>query len=106
MEEELISKKMDDLEGLLRINMNKKFHLQLCSDVDLEGMAIYIDYGTETVASITYERGINNMEIELFPFGKSKDSQVFLLDEFINALERAKNLAIKCAKEDELREKH
>ena len=74
----------------------------MCSDVDLEGMAIYISYGTEKIASITYERGINDMEIELFPFGKRNNAQIFPLEEFFVFLEKAKKLAIKCAKEDGL----
>lgn len=82
--------------------MNKKFLVEVCSDVDLEGMAIYISYGTEKIASITYENGIHNMEIELFPFGKSKDPQVFSLEEFLVFLEKAKKLAVKCAEEDGL----
>ena len=85
--------------------MNKKFLIEMCSDVDLEGMAIYISYGTEKIASITYENGVHNMEIELFPFGKSKDPLAFPLEEFLLFLEKARRLAIKCAEEDALREK-
>ena len=71
--------------------MSSKFHIEMCGDVDLEGMAIYISYDTEIIASITYEKGINNMEIELFP-----------LEDFFVFLEKAKKLAIKCAQEDGL----
>ena len=102
MEEDLFSKKMKDSDDLLRFSMNKKFFIEMCGDVALEGMAIYINCGTEKIASITYENGIHNMEIEFFPFGKGKDPRVFALKEFLVFLEKAENLAIKCAKEDEL----
>ena len=70
--------------------MNKKFSIEMCSDLDFEGMVI----------DISYEKGIDNMEIEIRPI---LDKLIFSLGDFFVALEKAKQLAIKCAKEDELR---
>lgn len=78
--------------------MNNKLSIELCGDLDFEGMVIDITYNKETIASINYEKGINNMEIEILP--KSKKF-VFPLEDFLLILEKAKKLAIKCAKEDE-----
>ncbi len=84
--------------------MNKAFSIELCSDLDLEGMAIYINYNMQTIASINYDKGIDKMEMEIFPFGQGKDRMIFPVDDFIIALEKAKKLALKCAEEDKTRD--
>jgi len=78
--------------------MNKEFSIEMCGDLDFEGMVIDVTYNKETVASINYEKGIDNIEIEIPP---KPEKFVFPLDDFFVALEKAKKLAIKCAKEDE-----
>ena len=78
--------------------MNKKLSIELCGDLDFEGMVIDVTYNKETIASINYEKGIDNMEIEIPP---KPENFVFPLDDFLLILEKAKKLAIKCAKEDE-----
>jgi len=80
--------------------MNKQFSIELSSDLDFEGMIIDVIYDTEPIASINYEKGLNKMEIELHP---TSENLLFPLNDFFLALEKAKKLAIKCAKEDELR---
>lgn len=72
----------------------------MCSDLDFEGMVIDISYDMETIASINYDKGIDNIEIEMCPIS---EKIMFPLDDFFLALEKAKQLAIKCAKEDELK---
>lgn len=72
----------------------------MCSDLDFEGMVIDICYDMEPIASINYDKGIDNMEIEMHPIS---EKLIFPLDDFFLILEKAKQLAIKCAKEDELR---
>ena len=47
--------------------MREGFSLEICSDLDFEGMVIDISYNMETIASINYDKGIDNMEIEFFP---------------------------------------
>jgi len=78
--------------------MNKKFSIEMCGDLDFEGMAIDITYNKETIASINYDKGIDNIEIEIPP---KSEKFVFFLDDFFLVLEKAKKLAIKCAREDE-----
>ena len=92
---------MDHSEDLLRSNMKNKFSVELCGDVDLEGMVIIINYEDQPVAEINYENGIDKMEIEIVHSNKDL-KRVFLLDNFFRILEEAKQLAIKCAKENGL----
>jgi len=91
------------LEGSLSDNMNDKFTIELCSDLDFEGMVVDISFSNQIIAMLNYEKGINNIEIEIFSSTDSSVKRVFLLKDFVNALESAKKLAIKCAKEDELK---
>jgi len=73
----------------------------MCSDLDFEGMVIDISYDMETIASVNYDKGIDNIEIEIHPIS---EKLTFSLDDFFLAIERAKQLAIKYAKEDKLRQ--
>jgi hypothetical protein len=81
--------------------INKGFGLRLFGDLDIEGMAIEITLNDITIASINYEKGINNIETELFPFIIEDTRLTFPLDDFLHILKKAKQLAIKCAREDE-----
>ena len=66
-------------------------------------MVIDISYNTELIASINYDKGIDNMEIEMH----SRSEKLFFpLDGFFVALEKAKQLAKKCAKEDRFRDQY
>jgi hypothetical protein len=87
------------------MNIDKKFHIKLCSDLDFEGMVVDICFGDQEVAMLNYDKGINNIEIQLPLQNKESQSLIFPLQDFLNALEKAKKLVIQCAKEDELREK-
>ncbi len=78
--------------------MNKNFSIELCGDLDFEGMVVDVTYNKETIASINYEKGIDNIEIEI---PSKPEKCVFPLTDFFLILEKAKKLAIKCAKEDE-----
>ncbi|MBS0605617.1 MAG: hypothetical protein KF898_04065 [Parachlamydiales bacterium] len=80
--------------------MNEKFSIEMCSDLDYEGMVVDVSYDMETIASINYDKGIDNIEIEVYPIsGKLK----FPLDDFFLVLEKSKQLAVKCAKEDKFK---
>jgi hypothetical protein len=92
---------MELLEGLLKNNMNKKFSIEMCSDLDYDGMVIDISYDMETIASINYDKGIDSMEIEMHAISKNL---LFPLNDFFHVLEKAKQLATKCAKEDQIGE--
>ena len=78
--------------------MNKQFTIEMCGDVNFEGMVIDISYNRETIASINYEKGIDRIEIEVFPAQNEKF--IFPIDDFVRVLEKARTLAVKCAKED------
>ncbi len=78
--------------------MNKKILIEICGDLDFEGMVVDISCGNQIIAEINYEKGIDNMEIEI---ASSEDpSRIFPLDGFFKILEGAKQLAIKCANGD------
>ena len=83
--------------------MTKKnnFNLTLFSDLDLEGMAVEVCFKNQTIASVNYENGVENIEIEFFSKCGELLEKKFNLQDMIDILEAAKQLAIKCAKEDE-----
>ena len=87
---------------LLRSNMNNKFSLEVVGDVDLEGMAIDVCYNDLAIASVNYENGIENIEIEIFSSHGEILGKHFNLQDFINILEKAKKLSIQCYEEDKL----
>lgn len=85
--------------------MNKGFCTKILGDIDLEGMVILVCHDDEVIAEITYEKGIDNMEIEIVSSQEGFPKRLFSLDGFFKTLEEAKRLATKCALEDEEREK-
>jgi hypothetical protein len=85
--------------------MSEKFSIEICSDLDYKGMVVDISYDMQNIASINYDKGIDNIEIEVLPNKGDGSRFIIPLDDFFNILEKAKKLAIKCAKEDELRNK-
>ncbi|HEV3270004.1 MAG TPA: hypothetical protein VGZ69_05080 [Candidatus Rhabdochlamydia sp.] len=85
--------------------MNKKFIIELSSDLDFEGMVVNICFGNQEVAMLNYDKGINNIEIQIPSQNEESQRFIFPLQDFLNVLEKAKKLVIQCAKEDELREK-
>ncbi len=76
---------------------NNGFYTKLLGDVNLEGMVIILCFADHNIAEITYEKGIDKMEIEFTPIS---EKLIFPFDDFSLALEKAKQLAIKCAEED------
>ena len=85
--------------------MNKKFIIELSSDLDFEGMVVNICFGNQEVAMLNYDKGINNIEIQIPSQNEESQRFIFPLQDFLTVLEKAKKLVIQCAKEDELREK-
>lgn len=75
----------------------------MCSDLDFEGMVVYVNYDEQTLASINYDKGINNLEVEMFPFEYEGQKLIFPLQDFLAAIEKARKLALKCAEEDQLK---
>ena len=81
--------------------INKGFCTKILGDVDLEGMVILICHNDQVIAEINYEKGIDNMEIEIISSKEGFPKRIFSLNGFFKILEEAKQLAIKCSKEDE-----
>jgi hypothetical protein len=78
--------------------MEKKFKIRICSDLDYEEIVADICYEDYWVATISQEKGINNLEIEISSLSGEKQWS-FYLDEFINALIEAKKKIMKHCKE-------
>jgi hypothetical protein len=88
---------------LWSVSLNNKFIIELSSDLDYEGMVVIVSFGNQTIANINYEKGIDNIEVELFLYNETIEKLKFPLNDFLLVMEKAKKLAIKCAKEDEER---
>ena len=52
---------------------------------------------------INYDNGIDNMEIEIISCEDESSRCLFPMKDFLEILEKAKAIAIQCAKEDEER---
>ncbi len=98
MEEEPTFEMTAHFVVLLKNNMNKKFTVEVCSDLDYEEMVADVSYENHIIATITQENGINNMEIELFPPEEPKKSWNFPLDDFVEVIAFAKKCLIKMQK--------
>lgn len=81
---------------LLKKDMNKKFTVEVCSDLDYEEMVADVSYGNHTIAMITQENG--NMEIEIFLPEKEIKSLKFPLNDFIESIVFAKKCLIEMQK--------
>ena len=85
--------------------MKKKLTIEMSSNLDFNGMVIDISYNMMTIASINYDKGIDNMEIEFFPFGSNSEKIILPMRDFLSVLEKAQQLAVTCAEEDRRRGK-
>ena len=94
---------MELLEDLLNMVINKEFRTELCSDLDFEGMVVDVCFDAQRIAMVNYDKGIDNIEIEILSRKEAPPRLFFSLDGFFNILEEARAIAIRCAKEDELR---
>jgi len=50
-----------------QINFNDNFRVRTCSDLDYEGIVVDIIYNNSTVATIKQDKGVENIEIKIFP---------------------------------------
>lgn len=73
--------------------MNNNFNLEICSDLDYEGMVVDISYKNDLVATLYSENGI---EIKLYPI--QEEYLKFSYEEFLDILEKAKKLLIELNK--------
>jgi hypothetical protein len=82
--------------------MNRKITIELSSDLDFEGMVVDITIENSILLRLNYDKGINNIEMDLIPSESCKNVSVALND-FLSALEKGKKLLTQCAAEDKLR---
>lgn len=73
-----------------------KFRVRICSDLDYEEMVADVCYENHTVAMVTQENGIENMEIEIFPL--EKEIRSLPLNDFIESIAIAKKSLIEMKK--------
>ena len=70
--------------------MDKKFRVVLCSDLAYEEMVVDMSYENHAVVMITQEKGLENMEIEIYPPPEGLSSWKFLINDFIETIQFAK----------------
>lgn len=72
---------------------SKKFTVEIVGDLDYEELVADICWNkTHTVAMITQENGVENMEIEIFVPAGGLTTWKFPLDDFLKTLEKAKKV--------------
>jgi hypothetical protein len=98
MEEVHILETMAHFVVLLKKDMNKKFTIEVCSDLVYEEMVADVTYENHTIAMITQENGIDNMEIEIFFPENEIKSWKFPLNDFIESIASAKKCLIEMQK--------
>lgn len=84
-------------ETLLNNDMNKKFTVEICSDLDYEEMVADVSFEHRRFAMITQEDGVDNMEIEIFS-PKNEIKLKFPLNDFIESLILARKSLIEMQK--------
>lgn len=78
--------------------MQNKFRICICSDLDYEEMVADVCYEEDTVAMVTQEKGMDKMEIKISPPENEGNSWEFALDDYMAAIESAKQALIKMQK--------
>ena len=78
----------------------KKIKIEFSSNLNYEGMVVYISIGNQELALLNYDKGAENIEFEFLPLPSRQDKLELPLDELIAALKRAKEILLKCAEED------
>lgn len=94
---------MEHLEDLLSMDERNKLCTKILSDIDLEGMLILICFEDQILAEINYEKGIDKMEIEIIPPKEVSFQYKYSLEDFLQILDDAKQLAIECYQADQKR---
>ncbi|CRX39351.1 hypothetical protein [Estrella lausannensis] len=79
------------------MNRKSKFSVEISSDLVYEEMVANILFEEEEVATVSQEKGLENLEIEIFPSFDGK-SWEFSFEEYIKALNFAKNCLLKMQK--------
>jgi hypothetical protein len=69
--------------------MNKKFTLEVSSDLDYERMVINLNYLSDQVAVLSCDQGLEHAIIEILDRTEEKNIWSFDLLEFLNAIQQA-----------------
>jgi len=73
------------------IEIEKNFTVKLCSDCDFKELVADIYWKDHPFGMLNYDKGPENIEIEIYPPPEGHVSWNFSLKEYINVLETAKN---------------
>lgn len=73
------------------------FIVEISSDLDYEEMVANILYKEETIAIISQEKGLDNLEIEIFPSAEGIPWK-FFFENFLKALHLSKKRLIEMKK--------
>jgi hypothetical protein len=98
MVEELIFITMVGLKVLLSGDMNKKFRVELSSDLEYEEMVVYVSWNQHPFAVLNYEKGIESMELELLPLPKGESSLAIPFEDCMEVFQFAKETLIQSQK--------
>ncbi len=79
--------------------MNENFRIELVSDLDCEGMVVDVSFKDKMVFRLNYDEGIDRIEMTMIGFMQQSEI-LFPLQDFLEAIERAKKILIKCFEED------
>ncbi|MFA6119336.1 MAG: hypothetical protein WC688_05415 [Parachlamydiales bacterium] len=80
--------------------MNKNFNLEICSDLNYEGLVVDISYKNDLIATLNQDKDIDNIEIKLYSI-KVGTSLKLSYKDFVDVLEKAKKLLIEINKKNE-----
>lgn len=91
MVEELVLNQMIHLKDLWRKVMKTKggFEIEISSDLDYEEIVANILYEQEIVATVSQEKGLENLEIEIFMPVEGKPWK-FSFEKFLDVLQVSK----------------
>ena len=79
--------------------MNSRFIVELSSDLNYEEMVVYISLDEEHIATLNCEKGIDNLELELFPVN-AKKKILIPFEDYLSALVFARKTLIQSQKKD------
>ncbi|GAA6168314.1 hypothetical protein [Sessilibacter corallicola] len=77
----------------MAVKLKSGFEILRYSDLNYEGMTAEIQYKGEQVAQINMDKGLDNLEMEIFTeFVQSAFKPIFQLDDFLEAVSEAKKI--------------
>ena len=80
--------------------MSDDFTIELSSNLDYDGMVVYISVHEQEIAILNYDKGIEDVEVKFLPIYTKTKTLSVSLDKLLEALKKAKAILKKCAEED------